>query len=132
LQVVVEAEGVETPVEVLVAGDVAAGAAGGVELMQAAEDMPAGGEKARPPRRLEILHVGEGHVEDVVERARLDDVAAVHVFLAELQVGIEDDGTLGGVAGETDAYRLTPAVAVAAHAASGVGGLQRTLAERPV
>ena len=39
--------------------------------------------------------VAEDDHQEVVDRAVLDDVAAVDEFLAELQVGIVNDGGLG-------------------------------------
>ena len=48
------------------------------------------------PARPRVLVVRQDEGEEVVDRSRLDDEAAVHERFAELHLRIEDDGALDG------------------------------------
>ncbi len=60
----------------------------------------------------------------------LHDEAAVDVLLAELQVGIVDDGAFGLFAGEPDPYRVAGSVAKPMQFAIRIDDLQRAALHR--
>ncbi len=90
LQVVVEEEGIEAAVEVVVVLDVVLRAVGRVELAEAPQVVAGAADAPQPPRLVDPGQVFHERQHQVGDGALFHDVAAVHVLLAELQVGVEE------------------------------------------
>ena len=90
LQVVVEEERIEPPVEIVVVrGRCGAPALGGLNCRTRRVSRRSAGCQDHRPRRHDVPDVAEDHMQKVVDRATLDDQLAVDELLAELQVGID-------------------------------------------
>ena len=111
LAVGIEEQPVEAAVEVVVVGDVLARAAEGVVLAQAAREVADAVDRLHPPGRAGGAEILEQDGEEIVDRALLDDEAAVHERLAELEVGVQDHAPLGRQIGEAGDDRIAAAVA---------------------
>jgi hypothetical protein len=61
-----------------------------------------------PPRPAEVL---DSEVQEIRDRALLDDDVAIHVKFAESQLGVDQDGALGCSRGEADRHRGTGLIA---------------------
>ena len=111
LPVGVEKQRVETPVEIVVVRNVAPRARTRIELLQAPTQIAQQPLRPRPARWPAADAAVAENGKQVCDRALLDPQVAVHIGLAELELGIEQDGALGGLAGEADRDRRTAAVA---------------------
>ena len=109
LPVGIEKQRIEPVVEIVVMRDIVPGAAAPVELAQAAAQIAQQLERPGPRRRRDGGALQ--HREHVGDRALLDDQRAVHVGLAEPELGIEHDAAFRGGRGETKRDRLAGAVA---------------------
>ena len=105
LEVRVEEERVEPPVEVVVVRGIVAGAGLRVRDMHVPGQAAEAGEQVGEPARPRVLFVRQDEREEIVERPVLDDEAAVHERFAELHLRVEDDGALDGGRGEADSAR---------------------------
>ena len=132
LHVVVEEELIEPPVEVVVVVDVLARTARRVDLVQPADESAIAGAEAEPPRRRQALDIGLSQIQEVVDRPDLHDHAAVHVVLAELQVGVKHDLPLGGCLGKADAHEFAGVIAEAMGLTIGIDDLKRPLGNHPL
>jgi hypothetical protein len=90
LPVAVEKQVVQPIRQVVMMGDVGLGPADRIVLVQMAQEVPADLEHAPGRGGIGVVvPVGRADVHEIVERALLDRERAVHVGLAEMEVGIE-------------------------------------------
>ena len=102
-----------------------------VDLAEAAGQQAPAADGDHLPRRQRVARSCEDDHQEVEDRPLFDDHAAVGERLAELEVGIADDGRFGFGAGEAHAHGLRPPVAEGNALALGVDDLQRSLADGP-
>src|SRR4051794_41500774 len=109
LLVGVEEEGIEPPVEVVVAGYIVPGTAPWIELPDMPEEVPQPPLQLGPPRQyLGLVHQDGERVSD---RALFDDEGAFHVDFAERELGVQQHPPLGVGGQEPGANRITGPVA---------------------
>ena len=113
-------------------GDVAPRAEGRVPLAEAARrdaGLIDGLRDEGSPAGADVL---QDDGQEVVDRPLFDDKVAIHESLAELELGIEENGELGR--GRLDSYpdRFAGAVAEAVQAALGIDELERALFQHAV
>ena len=111
--------------------DVVLGAGRFVVLEHAAENGSGGGERPRPPGRAIAANIDEQQREKIQDAADFDIVTAVHVLLAELQLGIEEHGALGRRRIEADAHQSTGIVAETVGHAGPVDDVKPAFLDRP-
>ncbi len=93
------------------AGDVPPRPPTRIELLQAAMEVTDQPLRPRPQRRSAVAPLAEHDREHVGDRTLLDHDRAIHIGVAESELGIEEDGALGGARGETDCHRRAGCVA---------------------
>ena len=111
LQVGIQEQPIDTIVDVVVVNRVAPRPPQGVVLKKRARDRaqdPQGIASHTPPRPAEVL---DSEVQEIRDRALLDDDVAIHVKFAESQLGVDQDGALGCSRGEADRHRGTGLIA---------------------
>src|SRR4051795_5899465 len=109
LLVGVEEEGIEPPVEVVVAGYIVPGTAPWIELPDVPEEVPEPPLQLSPPGQyLGLVHQDGERVSD---RALFDDEGAFHVDFAERELGVRQPPPLGVGGQEPGANRITGPVA---------------------
>ena len=116
--VLVEEEGVEAAVEVVMVGDVAAGAAGEVELLELAGGVAEGAHERVGWGAAAVVEVAHEEFEEVVKAAVGDFELAVHVEFAEIGAGVGDHAALGAAGAEGEGSGLA---AVGRVGGAGVG-----------
>src|SRR5690348_1839909 len=92
-------------------GDVAAGPATPVELVQAAQHKTNTAEQGAPGKPFGSTRCGDQHGKNVGNRALFDNQTAVDIGLTELELGIEQRAILGRVGRKADGARDTTSIA---------------------
>ena len=126
LQVGVEEEAVQAPVEIVVVGDVSPRPPLAVALMQPAEPHPRALERLQPAHACETHDVVRAERQEVVEVALQDLQPPVDEQFAKRQLGIEHHPPFCGAVGEAHGDRRPRAVAESSGRA--VDGLDRQMA----
>jgi hypothetical protein len=110
LSVRIQEQRIKPAVEIVMMCDVAPGAATRVELGKAAkqevERVDQKGDCERRPARI----LGEDQLEELGDRAALHPHRAIHVGLAELQLGVGHDGEQRSLTLEGDFDRLAGSI----------------------
>jgi hypothetical protein len=109
LAVGIEKQRIEPVVEIVVMRDIASRAPPPIELAQPAVEITQNPQRPGPEGRLRGRSQQDG--EHVGDRALLEDERAVHVGLAELEIGIENDVTFGHPRGKPQRERLAGPIA---------------------
>ena len=92
-------------------GDVALGAARGIVLMQASLDESQTFAQAGQSRPGRIVEIAKQNLEEIVDRALLDEEGAVHIGFADCERGVEEQPPLRASIGDAGDYGLAAAVA---------------------
>ena len=109
LPVGVEEQRIEPAIEIVMMRHVVARAPARIELLQTAVKEAQQPLRPRPVRNVGILAKHDG--QHVGDRAPLDHERAVHIGLAEFELGIEENSPLGCAGGKAHPYRLAGPIA---------------------
>ncbi len=104
LAVRVEEQVVDGPIDVIVVGHVAPGAATRIELLQPSAQTSRRIEPAQPCWRCLRSRVAHQQLQQIVDATLLDDQPALHVGLAESQLGIPGDRQFGGPVSKSNGH----------------------------
>ena len=132
LEVRIEEERVEPPVEIVVVRGIVAGTGPVVRDVHAPGQAAEAGQDVREPARTRVLFVRQDQREEIVDRPVLDGEAAVHERFAELHLRVEDDGALDGGRGKADRDGRRAAVAEAMDLARRIDDRERAHANRRI
>src|SRR4029077_5273790 len=130
LLVAVEEEPVQPAVEVVVMGDVVAGAGSWIELLQATEQIAHEPRQQGPDWRNKPF-LPEQERQHVDDRAAFDDKSAVHIGFAEFHLGIEQHAALRLRRREAHGNRRAAAVAESVRPALCRRDRKRSTADEP-